>query len=239
MSDDDKSLISDLAKSVKAIAAQQQSLVETVRGLATNNRQQPAEEPKKVTVKSLSKDELESLDRSQFFSYLMENIQATVLNAMTDVKGEVSSVKKKMTQSDVNSQVAQAQRDHDDFNDWVDEIKEKFSQIDGISVEEAYQLARAANPSKAKEIDARLAAEAAKDKDDDPEDKPSDDGNDVPDGKKKGGHGGSPPEKTQGGDGEKDDAKNFKSAADDAWESALEAAGTNRTGLEAEIRGET
>lgn len=233
MSEEGKISIEDLAKSVKAVAEGQAALTQTVQNLvkgAQSSAVPPREEPpQKLKATELSKEQLEGLDRSGFLQHIMENINVMLANTVTDIKTELGNVSTKVDQTNINAQVAKARAEHPDFDQWREEIADKFRQNDKLSVEDAYTLARKENPSKAKEIDDKLQEEA---KADEPEGskgketKSSESGKKPePDKGEKGQFGGMSTERTTGKDDEPDQAKSFEDAADDAWEKSLEQAG--------------
>lgn len=105
--------------------------------------------------KDLSMD-LETMDRSQFAEHMSKNLLQIIRKEMFEplseqIKGTQGRIGKMSAQDELSGMVEK----HKDFADWREAMSQRLKGNEQLSLEDAYKLARADDPKKAAELDAK------------------------------------------------------------------------------------
>lgn len=111
---------------------------------------------------------VEFLSNTQLLSKMEARTRAILEEIVRPLKEQVEGVSHNISSKNVADQVAAARSKHKDFNDWLHEIKTVAEEMPGITAEDAYVVAKARNPEKAKELDQKYNPPKDKDKEGDP-----------------------------------------------------------------------
>jgi hypothetical protein len=109
--------------------------------------------------------DLETLSRADFANAIVKAVTSNIEQKMVKpVKETVTQLHDRVETRDVRAELKEAASNHKDFMEWRDEMVAKAKTVQGLSAEDAYFLARASNPDKAKEMDKKYADPAPEDK---------------------------------------------------------------------------
>lgn len=119
--------------------------------------------PRKETKKEEPKDvDLETMTRKELMSTIIGEVKKWAQEEVIQPReNEANANRERQAIADTKEQIKQAKQDHEDFDEWIDEIKEVIEAQPGLDIESAYVVARTKNKDKASQLDA-AAAEKAK-----------------------------------------------------------------------------
>lgn len=124
------------------------TLIDTVK-VATTPRESPAPPVK-----------LDELSRDEFAAHLIGTItrqlQEEIKKAVEPVVGAVNGLQQSTASREINSQIAELKSKNKDFDSWKSEMIALSKENPTLSVNRLYTIARAENPDKAKELDAKF-----------------------------------------------------------------------------------
>jgi hypothetical protein len=109
----------------------------------------------KTATQEPSGAELEGMSRKDFGEHLINRMSERVEGLVGKIDNKVELSQQERIRAELTSQVKQAVKDHVDFEEWRPSIVEVMKRNPYLAVEEAYMLARAKEPDKAKELDAK------------------------------------------------------------------------------------
>lgn len=100
--------------------------------------------------------DLETMDRNQFAEHLSRNLLSVIKKEMFDplseqIKGTQGRVGKMSAQDELTAVMTK----YKDFSDWREPISKRLKDNEQLNLEDAYKLARADDPKKAAELDAK------------------------------------------------------------------------------------
>jgi len=101
---------------------------------------------------SLSEKDLDGMSRSELVSHIVSSVDKKLkgpLKAIIDKMDDTSISSQKAT---VKGAIKEAQDKHDDFNEFVPEMKELGGKYPHLEIEDLYLLAKGNNPEKTKEL---------------------------------------------------------------------------------------
>jgi len=107
--------------------------------------------------------DLESMSRRQFMDLLSQQFGQTLDKKLGEVRDELNTTRHESHRERITRQVQDLQKEKPDFDKWRDEMSILVKKNPSLGPREAYILARADNPEKAKEIDAELEKESSND----------------------------------------------------------------------------
>jgi len=144
----------ELTKSVAALVDGMSGLTKRVDEITeTRSASRPSED------EFAQFGDLEVLSRKDFMDVILKKMEKVLEDKLDGVTKEVSTVKAERESDLVRNQIKQAEKDHPDFWEWREEMKELVQRNPSLTAEDAYILARASNAKKAKEIDAKYTKE--------------------------------------------------------------------------------
>lgn len=160
--------------------------------------------------------DLEAMPRKQFMDFMMGNFKEVLTGELKGFRDDLAATRTETTRDRVARQIEEMRGKHDDFNDWMDEMKERLRKNPALSPKELYTLVRADDPEKAKKLDEKYE-QARKDAAGD-----GGDGNNSTkgDGTEKKGFGGMRPGAGQGSGQSRSDMDKDE-AFDAAWEASF------------------
>lgn len=101
----------------------------------------------------LSDDDVNSMSQADLFRLIVKETGKVVEKHTKPLKGEVDSVKKAVVSKSSNDEVNKFLDKNPQLVEWKDEIAEISKENPKLSIARLYNLARAENPKKAKELD--------------------------------------------------------------------------------------
>jgi hypothetical protein len=164
--DPNAEVLKSLGDGMNALAANMKTMQDNMSAMVQKQNEAPPEVKKEPMVDPLSAD-LESLGRKEFADIIVKAVVGRVKEDMfTPVESRMDSLHKNVETTGLKAEMKSAQEAHPDFWDWKDEMGAKISQIPGLSVEEAYTLARSTDGDKALKLDEQYKKETPSDGDD-------------------------------------------------------------------------
>ena len=155
--DEGKVTLAELTKDMATLATAVQGIQQNMSKLQS---QPPKREDEDADEGADDEDEdevdektLESLPRKGFAEHIIKKVSKVVEKQLKSVSKSASDVKDEVARGKVEAAVMEVVKDHKDFWDWKDEIREIADSSPGISPKRAYQLARMENSEKAKKMD--------------------------------------------------------------------------------------
>jgi len=100
--------------------------------------------------------DLEGLSRKDFLGIIMQQVGGVLDDKLGGIDERVEHANENATRSNLVLLLREAQEKHKDFGEWREEIKTQFKENPNLSPEQAYILARGADPTKAQEIDKKF-----------------------------------------------------------------------------------
>ena len=150
------SQLETLQQQFDSLLEQNQKLTDMVQG----GQQQvtPATEAESAYVVPAHSENLEDMSREEFANYqtsrMIDQINAQVVNPLM---GQINSLQQGIQKESANSTIEKMTAKYADFTHWGNEVADKLESTPGLDMKEAYTLVRAANPSKAAELDKKFA----------------------------------------------------------------------------------
>lgn len=159
--------VGELAKGHKAVVEgmnKQQEFLKNLSQLRPEDKNKPEDDD---TDDDFKLSELESLSRADFMKMIVKTIEKGVNEKVKGVSGDVEKVRTALSNVYAKSEIDKAKGRFPDWEEWQDELTSITQRNPGLTLDDAYLLARGNNPQKAKEIDEkakkaedeRLAAE--------------------------------------------------------------------------------
>lgn len=97
---------------------------------------------------------LETLSRKEFSDHIVTQVlKAVNKNVVEPLRGELNAITATTTRGQIQAAVEKSAAAHPDFGDWRQEMIQLAGDYRGLPPERLYALARADNPSKARELD--------------------------------------------------------------------------------------
>lgn len=134
------------------------ALVEQIKGLTTSitdgNKPPPDPDP--------DEDDVDDMPNSKLVAHILKSVEDVVGKQVGELSKDLKDFKLDIDTKDSKSTVQKFAEEHKDVYDWSDEIKKMFQETPGISIGNAYKLARMDNPEKATELDEKYSDEPKK-----------------------------------------------------------------------------
>lgn len=157
----DAKVIQDLLKpiidSVNTLSEGQKGLALEIQGIKSTRTGDDDDDKNKN--KKHSDRDLESMSRTEFLDVIMDGVGKMLDEKVKPVAERIEKKTEKDLEEEVNKAVSQAQKDHKDFWEWKDEMGKELTKNPYLMPEDAYQLARLHNATKAKEMDVKFPSE--------------------------------------------------------------------------------
>lgn len=97
---------------------------------------------------------LETLSRKEFSDHIVgEVLRAVNRNVVEPLRGELQAITATTTRGQIQAAVEKAAAAHPDFGEWRQEMIQLAGEYKGLPPERLYAIARADNPTKARELD--------------------------------------------------------------------------------------
>lgn len=132
-------------------------LTGVMRGLmqmAEASRQQGGQAPPTPEEPPVDPAHLETLSRKEFSDHIVTQVlKAVNKNVVEPLRGELNAITATTTRGQIQAAVEKSAAAHPDFGDWRQEMIALAGDYRGLPPERLYALARADNPSKARELD--------------------------------------------------------------------------------------
>lgn len=107
-------------------------------------------------------EDLEDMSREAAMNWnngrLIAQMNAEVVKPLI---AQINSLQGNIQKESASSSIEKMQTKHPDFNHWGNEIADKIESSPGMEMEDAYQLSRIANPTKAVEMDKKFSKPSA------------------------------------------------------------------------------
>lgn len=101
--------------------------------------------------------DVNALDNSGFHKFLMKEVGGMLDQKLGDFGKKVDGVSQEFRNDKIREQYGEIKKDHPDFDDWADEMKDLAKANPGLSLKQLYTLARSENSTKATELDTKYA----------------------------------------------------------------------------------
>lgn len=165
--------------------------------------------------------DLEGMNRKEFAGWLENRLGKRLSSLVQDVDKKVETVSESTRQREIETEIERSAAKHGDFYEWVSEMRSIHEKNPTLSVEDAYMLARAHDPKKAAQLDAKGQVSKKKDTDKQEPEKDTQQGKDKS-ASQKGNFGGMTP-----GGAKTSQPSNMtpQQAAEDAWEKTMAKSG--------------
>ena len=103
-------------------------------------------------------EELETLSRADFGKHIVSAVLKAVNKQVVEpINQQIQSITQHTTRNEIQSSVKELATQNKDFWDWQPEMLALANENKGMAPKRLYQLARADNPAKAKELDTKYA----------------------------------------------------------------------------------
>ena len=116
-------------------------------------------------------EDLERLGRKDFMGTILKSVEKMLEKKLENVSTRIESVETETQEMMIKRLIKEAEGKHKDFWEWKEEMTQLAKRNPHLTPEDAYTLARASDPDKAKEVDGKLGLGDAKDKDKEGKDK--------------------------------------------------------------------
>lgn len=103
----------------------------------------------------ISDVELEGLSRRQFSDYQLDKVKGVIEGALQPIQEGNRETREEVARATIAASLKEAATAHADFGEWKNPIMAIAKAVPGITPEDAYQLARAKDPERAIEMDAK------------------------------------------------------------------------------------
>ena len=157
----------DFLSELKANGASNKELAEGMKQviqLLVNQRPAGPVAPAEPEEKPVDPAHLETLSRYDFGQYLVNEVMKAVnKQGLEPLRADLTALRRDTTAQQIGQMVAKGEADHKDWKDWNAEMISLAGQFRGVPPERLYQMARADNPTKAKELDTKYSPEPKKD----------------------------------------------------------------------------
>ena len=148
----------------------QQEMQETIKLTQNQNSQflREALEGIKTSVtppkqeEKLSDDDIEDMSQTQLVNHMLSEVGKMFEGSKTELDGKIEKVNSETNKERAERIVSEFKRDHEDFDEWKPELKEIINATPGLSLGDAYLLARQKNPEKASEMDEKYPPASGK-----------------------------------------------------------------------------
>jgi methylmalonyl-CoA mutase cobalamin-binding subunit len=115
----------------------------------------PTAGPPPMPPQDISDVELEGLSRRQFADYQLDKVKDVIEGALKPIHDGTKETQEQVAKAAIQQSLREAQASHLDFAEWKNPIMAIAKAVPGITPEDAYQLARAKDPERAIEMDAK------------------------------------------------------------------------------------
>lgn len=144
----------DLRGSVGELTGTIKALLEEARAARAGN--QPAPTEPEEDEPEIPDQDLDLMSRADFGKHIVaQMLKAVNKQVVEPLNQQLAAVTAATTRRDIVSAVAELRSKHKDFNDWTGDMIELAKQNPGLPPHRLYQLARADNPTRAAELDAK------------------------------------------------------------------------------------
>lgn len=156
-------LTADDLKAIRALPDLMKNMQGMGQGMAALNRQLEGLKPKQAAPapKTDDDEDPELMTNAQ----LLKRMEKIAEGKVKPVKDEGDAAALEAYKEKIVADIKAMQKDHADFDEWRDEMKELNNENPNMSVKRLYALARLENPKKAKELDAKHKKAADEDED--------------------------------------------------------------------------
>lgn len=107
-----------------------------------------------------SEEDLDDMSRTDYANHIGNTIMGKVGEQLEKISEQITGVNTKVDRSDIINTVKQLSKDNVEFDDLKPETAAVAKRIPGISIEDAFTLAKAENPEKVKELEEKFQAES-------------------------------------------------------------------------------
>jgi len=101
----------------------------------------------------VSFDDLESMSRADFAKHLGGIFGKEIDKRLKSVDEKIDGINKSVGTIDAKATFNELAKQHKDFKDWIPEMREQVEAKPGLTLEDAYDLVKAKNPKKVKELE--------------------------------------------------------------------------------------
>ena len=144
---------------MKGSMAELTSVMRGIMQLAQQNQQaaqQPTGRDSEPDPPPVDPAHLETLSRKEFSDHIVGQVlKAVNKNVVEPLRGELQAITATTTRGQIQAAVERAAAAHPDFGDWRQEMISLAGEYRGLPPERLYAIARADNPTKAKELDTK------------------------------------------------------------------------------------
>jgi len=160
-----KELLTPMVDSIKGIQDGMKGLADEVTSIKeAQGKVKDTDDDDKDKDKDLDDRTLESLSRKDFMGHIVEQFGKLVDAKIKPVATQLDDGQTKQLEADVAKAVKKAEADHEDFWDWKEEMGKELQKNPYLYPEDAYVLAKAKDPGKAKELETKHLSEDEKKK---------------------------------------------------------------------------
>ena len=103
--------------------------------------------------------DVERVSRTELVSHINKGFEKTMSKALKPILDKLEATSTGVETDRVKLEFAKAKGDFPDFMEWKDEMRDIITVHPELSAEDIYLLARAKNPDKVKEVDAKMKKE--------------------------------------------------------------------------------
>lgn len=158
MDEETKKTLEQLSTGLKTLADNQTQLQGVVGQLAqtlSQNHQKSTDKPTQPEpFKMPSNEDLEAMDRAGLVTQVIVPMMTGVITEQLKPLAEgMKTLDQSISKRDLQAEFKAALGNHKDLVKWQPEIKQRLQQTPGLTIEEAYTLARQSDPKKADEVD--------------------------------------------------------------------------------------
>jgi len=139
--------ITALSTGLSSLTSGMKTMSDNITQLA-NTRKDPDKKERKQT----DLTNIEVLSRKEFLDVIEERVGDIVSKKISSVSEHIKDVDSRTTEENLSKQVKEVEEKHKDFWEWRDEIGKIVKSSPGLSVRQAYLLAKDSNPEKATEM---------------------------------------------------------------------------------------
>lgn len=137
----------DLVAALQYIHGTVQKMDERMRAIEGGGESKEKKEAEE-NVNPQNGPDFESMSRGEMIDYLITSVN----KAEKGINDRIDKLETRSTQADLRDQIESAREEYEDFDEWTQDIKQVMEKRPGLSIDEAYALAKHQNPDKVQEL---------------------------------------------------------------------------------------